>query len=247
MFVAVACALGAGARPAVCCCPARARRRPRAPAPRWRRPTTARRWCSTRPGSPRPRARRSRCPRRSIQYAMEFTRRGTYDADARRDLSVRRTAVPDGDRTTRSPPLGIGSFQPVPVIAVLDRPRRPRAGPAPRRRPLRAERVSVPRHVRAAAAGCQKYVFNTDPNRRRRHPLRHHEAGGRDVPAVDRRVVPHPARARRRRCGCRRASPTSSRPPRCGAPRRNYEENVKDDGCSRRRHRQLRARVRASA
>lgn len=54
----------------------------------------------------------------AISYAMQFTRRGTYDAIA--EVDVPYEGQPYGTVTNQSkPPLGFGSFQPVPVVAVV--------------------------------------------------------------------------------------------------------------------------------
>ncbi|MEO8702667.1 MAG: outer membrane protein transport protein [Kofleriaceae bacterium] len=53
-----------------------------------------------------------------ISYSMEFTRRGTYDNIADEDPSYEGQAFPTVKNQAK-PKLGIGSFQPVPVIAVV--------------------------------------------------------------------------------------------------------------------------------
>ncbi|MBA2540097.1 MAG: outer membrane protein transport protein [Deltaproteobacteria bacterium] len=53
-----------------------------------------------------------------ISYSMQFTRRGTYDNIASEDPSYE--GQPFGTiKNNSKPPLGIGSFQPIPVIAVV--------------------------------------------------------------------------------------------------------------------------------
>jgi long-subunit fatty acid transport protein len=54
----------------------------------------------------------------AISYAMEFTRRGTYDAIADADVPYEGQAFPTVTNESK-PPLGVGSYQPVPVIAVV--------------------------------------------------------------------------------------------------------------------------------
>jgi long-subunit fatty acid transport protein len=53
-----------------------------------------------------------------ISYSMEFTRTGTYDPIAEEDPAYEGQAFPTVKNQAK-PPLGIGSFQPVPVIAVV--------------------------------------------------------------------------------------------------------------------------------
>ena len=53
-----------------------------------------------------------------ISYAMEFTRRGTYDPITEEALPYEGTEYPTV-KNDPSPPLGIGSYQPVPVFAVV--------------------------------------------------------------------------------------------------------------------------------
>jgi long-subunit fatty acid transport protein len=53
-----------------------------------------------------------------IGYSMEFTRRGTYDAIASEDVPYEGQAFPT-IKNDPDLPLGIGSYQPVPVIAIV--------------------------------------------------------------------------------------------------------------------------------
>ena len=53
-----------------------------------------------------------------IRYFMEFTRRGTLRRGLGRRSAVRGQPVPDVENDPK-PPLGIGKFQPIPVIAVV--------------------------------------------------------------------------------------------------------------------------------
>lgn len=53
-----------------------------------------------------------------ISYSMEFTRRGTYDPISDEDRPYEGQAF-ETVKNQPKPPLGIGSFQPVPVIAVV--------------------------------------------------------------------------------------------------------------------------------
>ncbi|HEX7843493.1 MAG TPA: outer membrane protein transport protein [Kofleriaceae bacterium] len=98
-----------------------------------------------------------------IQYAMEFQRRGSYDAAPGESYPYA------GQPFLRvkndvSPPLGIGSVQPVPVVAVLTdlggRLGKLRLGLglyAPNAYPFRDMCIE-------GSGGCQKYVFNDNPN-----------------------------------------------------------------------------------
>jgi long-subunit fatty acid transport protein len=97
-----------------------------------------------------------------IQYAMEFQRRGTYDAVALEDYPY--AGQPYAlEKNDVSPPLGIGSMQPVPVIAFLTDLGGAVPGLhvgaglyAPNAYPFRDMCVQ-------RASGCQPYVFNDDP------------------------------------------------------------------------------------
>lgn len=98
-----------------------------------------------------------------LQYAMEFQRRGTYDA-------VPGESYPYADqpyapeKNDASPPFGIGSIQPLPAIAFLT----DLGGRVP------GLHLGVGLYVPNAypfrdlciqlAGGCQKYVFNDDAN-----------------------------------------------------------------------------------
>lgn len=53
-----------------------------------------------------------------ISYAMEFSRRGTYDNIADEDPAYEGTAFGTVKNASK-PPLGLGSFQPIPVIAIV--------------------------------------------------------------------------------------------------------------------------------
>jgi long-subunit fatty acid transport protein len=96
-----------------------------------------------------------------IEYAMQFQRRGTYDAVAGQDLAY--AGQPFAlSRNDSHPPLGIGKFQPIPVFVVTTdlggqvRWLRLAAGLyAPNAYPFRDMCSEL-------AAGCQKYVFNND-------------------------------------------------------------------------------------
>jgi long-subunit fatty acid transport protein len=98
-----------------------------------------------------------------IQYAMEFQRRGTYD-------TVPGESYPFAGQTYNavkndpSPPLGIGSLQPLPVVAVVSDLGGAVPGLhlglglySPNSYPFRDMCTQL-------ASGCQKYVFKIDPN-----------------------------------------------------------------------------------
>lgn len=98
-----------------------------------------------------------------LQYAMEFQRRGTYDAVPLENYPYAGQAYAL-ERNDASPPLGIGSFQPVPVIAVLTDLGGRVPGLhlgiglyAPNAYPFRDMCTEL-------SSGCQKYVFNSDPS-----------------------------------------------------------------------------------
>lgn len=98
-----------------------------------------------------------------FNYAMEFTRRGTYDAVAGENYPYAGQPF-NTVKNDSSPPLGLGSLQPVPVIAVLSDLGH-RAGGlhlgvglyAPSAYPFRDLCVQL-------ASGCQKFVFDADPS-----------------------------------------------------------------------------------
>ncbi|HEU0029009.1 MAG TPA: outer membrane protein transport protein [Kofleriaceae bacterium] len=54
----------------------------------------------------------------ALSYSMEFTRSGTYDPIAAEDFAYEGTAYPTVQNSSK-PPIGIGSYQPVPVIAIV--------------------------------------------------------------------------------------------------------------------------------
>jgi long-subunit fatty acid transport protein len=96
-----------------------------------------------------------------LQYAMEFQRRGSYDAVATESYPYAGQAYAL-EKNDASPSLGIGSFQPVPVIALLTDLGGRVPGLhlgiglyAPNAYPFRDMCTQLP-------GGCQKYVFNND-------------------------------------------------------------------------------------
>ncbi len=96
-----------------------------------------------------------------IHYAMEFTRRGTYDQIATDDLPYEGAPYPTV-RNDAKPPRGIGSFQPVPLVAVVTDlggavpTLRLAAGLwAPHAYPFRDMCTELP-------TGCEHYQFNGD-------------------------------------------------------------------------------------
>ena len=96
-----------------------------------------------------------------INYAMSFTRRGTYDAIDTDALPYEGQAFPTV-RNDASPPLGLGKYQPIPVIAVVSdlggaiKGLTIAAGLyAPNSYPFRDMCTEL-------ASGCTKYVFNGD-------------------------------------------------------------------------------------
>ncbi|MBA3459750.1 MAG: outer membrane protein transport protein [Deltaproteobacteria bacterium] len=98
-----------------------------------------------------------------INYAMEFTRRGTYDDLSAEALPYEGTPYP----TVRNDPdlaLGFGGFQPVPVFAISS----DLGGKVPNLRVavgLYAPNAYPFRELCTVGAnGCRKYVFNGDFN-----------------------------------------------------------------------------------
>jgi long-subunit fatty acid transport protein len=96
-----------------------------------------------------------------IKYAMEFQRRGTYDDVPLQDRPYEGQPFANS-RNDVQPPLGIGTYQPIPILAVttdlggLVPNLRLAAGIyAPNAYPFRDMCSEL-------AAGCQKYVFNND-------------------------------------------------------------------------------------
>ena len=98
-----------------------------------------------------------------LDYAMEFTRRGSYDTVTGESYPYAGQSF-NTVKNDPSPPLGIGSLQPVPVVAVLSDLGH-RAGGlhlglglyAPNAYPFRDMCVQL-------ASGCQKFVVDADPN-----------------------------------------------------------------------------------
>lgn len=98
-----------------------------------------------------------------LDYAMEFTRRGTYDAVPGESYPYAGQPF-NTVKNDASPPLGIGSLQPVPVVAVLSDLGHRLGGLhlglglyAPNAYPFRDMCVQL-------ASGCQKFVVDADPN-----------------------------------------------------------------------------------
>ena len=98
-----------------------------------------------------------------IDYVMQFTRRGTYDDIATEALPYEGQAYPTVKNDV-SPPLGLGPFQPVPVLAVVTDLGGKVPGLhlaaglfAPNAYPFR-DMCTV------GSGGCKKYGFNGDFN-----------------------------------------------------------------------------------
>ncbi|MFN0248164.1 MAG: OmpP1/FadL family transporter [Kofleriaceae bacterium] len=98
-----------------------------------------------------------------INYAMSFTRRGTYDPIDTDALPYEGQPFPTV-RNDASPPLGIGGYQPIPVIAVVTdlggavKGLTLAAGVyAPNSYPFRDMCTEL-------SSGCRKYAFNGDFN-----------------------------------------------------------------------------------
>ena len=98
-----------------------------------------------------------------IQYAMQFQRRGTYEAADMESYPYAGQAYAL-EKNDPSPPLGIGAIQPVPVVAFLTDLGGRVPGLhlgiglyAPNAYPFRDLCIEL-------SGGCQKYVFNDDHN-----------------------------------------------------------------------------------
>lgn len=98
-----------------------------------------------------------------INYAMSFTRRGTYDDIPTEALPYEGQAFPTV-KNDAAPPLGIGKYQPVPVIAVVtdlggavDGLHLAAGVFAPNAYPFRDMCTEL-------SGGCKKYAFNGDFN-----------------------------------------------------------------------------------
>jgi long-subunit fatty acid transport protein len=98
-----------------------------------------------------------------LDYAMEFTRRGTYDAVAGENYPYAGQPY-NVVKNDPSPPLGLGSLQPVPVIAVLSDLGHRVGGLhlgvglyAPNAYPFRDMCVQL-------SGNCQHFVFTADAN-----------------------------------------------------------------------------------
>ena len=123
---------------------------------------------STRPASRKREGLKLTISATLIQYYMSFTRRGTYDPIDLDDSAVRGPAPTPTVENDPKPPLGIGKFQPLPVIVVSS----DLGGRVPSltiaRRPLHAERLSVPRHVERLPVPDERRPRTTTSRRRRR-------------------------------------------------------------------------------
>jgi long-subunit fatty acid transport protein len=98
-----------------------------------------------------------------ISYAMEFQRRGTYDAVPGESYPFVGQAY-NAVKNDPSPPLGIGSLQPIPVVAVISDLGGAVGGLhlglglyAPNSYPFRDMCTQL-------ASGCEPYTFKIDPN-----------------------------------------------------------------------------------
>ncbi|TMQ10880.1 MAG: hypothetical protein E6J91_24740, partial [Deltaproteobacteria bacterium] len=164
-----------------------------------------------------------------IEYAMEFQRRGTYDAVMNENYPY--AGQPFARvKNDASPPVGIGPFAAVPMIAVVTDlgGRWPglhlAAGLyAPNGYPFRDLCVE-------GAGGCQKYVFNENPNippPGTRYDIMTQEAAV-IVPslAIAYRVVPQLDVGLRLSAGYARLKATGAL---WGIPQ-NFDEDIKKDG-----------------
>jgi long-subunit fatty acid transport protein len=164
-----------------------------------------------------------------LQYAMEFQRRGTYDAAPGEGYAY--AGQPYAlEKNDVSPPLGIGSVQPVPVIAFLTDLGGRVPGLhlgiglyAPNAYPFRDMCTQT-------ASGCQKYVFNNDltaaPPGARYDIMKQEAAVILPSIAVAYRVLPELDVGLRLSAGQASLKSTTAL---WGSPNSNYTENVKQD------------------
>ena len=172
---------------------------------------------STRRASRRPRAPRSRSRRRSSSTRWSSSARGTYDALADRGRSRTRASAYATVENDPDLPLGIGTYPAGAGDRGRHRSRRRGAEPAPRASAsTRRTRIRSATCARRRAAAQVRFNgdFDAAPPPTR-YDIIEQEAAVR--PAVDRGGVLDHAAARRRRAVLVPASPTSSRPSRCGA------------------------------
>ncbi|MGE3547609.1 MAG: OmpP1/FadL family transporter [Kofleriaceae bacterium] len=98
-----------------------------------------------------------------IDFAMEFTRRGTYDDVPTDTLPYEGMPYPTVNNDVK-PPFSLGGFQPVPVVAVVS----DLGGAVPNLRVaagLWAPNAYPFRNMcTELASGCERYQFNGDPN-----------------------------------------------------------------------------------
>ncbi|MGE0548560.1 MAG: OmpP1/FadL family transporter [Kofleriaceae bacterium] len=98
-----------------------------------------------------------------INFAMQFTRRGTYDDIPTENLPYEGMAYPTATNDVK-PPFSIGGYQPVPVVAVVS----DLGGVVPNLRVsagLWAPNAYPFRDMcTEQASGCERYTFNGDPN-----------------------------------------------------------------------------------
>jgi long-subunit fatty acid transport protein len=165
-----------------------------------------------------------------IQYAMEFQRRGNYEAVAGETYPYADQPYAAEQNDAR-PSFGIGSVQPVPVIAFLTdlggRVPGLHLGVglyAPNAYPFRDMCTRQP-------AGCQKYVFNDDPNQP--PPPARYDIMKQDAAvilpslAAAYRVLPELDVGLRLSAGQASLKSTTAL---WGSPGPNYEEDIKKDG-----------------
>jgi long-subunit fatty acid transport protein len=164
-----------------------------------------------------------------LTYAMQFQRRGTYDAVAGENYAY--AGQPYAlEKNDASPPLGIGSVQPVPVVAFLTdlggRVPGLHLGVglyAPNAYPFRDLCTQT-------ASGCRKYVFNSDlaaaPPGARYDIMKQDAAIILPSLAVAYSVTPKLDLGLRLSAGHAALKSTTAL---WGSPGPNYQENVKQD------------------
>src|SRR5215475_5546713 len=165
-----------------------------------------------------------------VDYAMEFQRRGSYDPVTGESYPYAGQPCA-AVKNDASPPLGIGAFQPVPVIAVLSdlggRVPGLHVGAgvyAPNAYPFRDLCTEL-------SGGCQKYQFGDNPNipppPTRYDVIKQEAAVFLPSLAAAYRILPQLDVGLRLSWGFANLKSTTAL---WGSPTANYEEDIKKDG-----------------
>ena len=165
-----------------------------------------------------------------LSYAMQFQRRGTYDAVDREAYTYAGQPYPVS-KNASNPPLGIGSVQPVPVVAFITDLGGAVPGLhvgiglyAPNAYPFRDMCTET-------SSGCQKFQFNKDftnaPSSTRYDIMKQEAAVILPSLAVAYRILPELDVGLRLSAGIATLKSTTAL---WATPQPNYQENVKADG-----------------